>query len=225
MMNVFRLPVQVKSGCHAPYQLMRSEAIPLEVFGQPEHAFNASRTLSQGREACAAGEPFDSCQQLSRTCVTHSTDISSCLRMMMEKDIGYTLQMGSPKVTEASTDNEKAFKKGDLVWYAQRDGSYKAAKVIESADSQACHAQHEGARPLLRGCIESTLTSDVSQLSLKLLLTGAHHAAQMSVINTERAPRSVVHRSPDKALPILCRWLVWTSQCSHPRLQWTWASL
>ena len=61
MMNIFRLPVQVNSGCHASSRIMRSEAIPLEVFGQLKHTFNASSTAFAGHQASANGEPFDSC--------------------------------------------------------------------------------------------------------------------------------------------------------------------
>ena len=59
VMNMFRLPVQVHSGCYASSRIMRSEAIPLEVFGQPEVTFNASSTAIKGHKACATGEPFD----------------------------------------------------------------------------------------------------------------------------------------------------------------------
>ena len=105
-MKTLRLPVQVKSGCNASSEIMRSEAIPLELFGQSEDTFNASSTAFAGHFACAAGEPFDSCVN----CPFHLAEQNVCdisvrffplfLHMTMEKAIGYTMQMRLPRAQE-----------------------------------------------------------------------------------------------------------------------------
>ena len=151
-MNIICLPVQVKSGCNASSEIMRSEAIPLELFGQSEDTFNASSTAFAGHTACAAGEPFDSCVN----CPFHQVEQNVCYKVFRSisfspygNGVSYRIYHadGLTKGTGASTHNGKAFKKGDLVWYTQRDGSYKAAKVTQTqfAALQACHAQQEGA--------------------------------------------------------------------------------
>ena len=152
VMKTLRLPVQVKSACNASSGFMRSEAIPLELFGQSEDTFNASSTAFTGHTACAAGEPFDSCVN----CPLHRVEQNvwdKVLRSIKISPYGngerYRIYYadGLTKGTGASTHNGKAFNKGDLVWYTQRDGSYKAAKVtkVQFAALQACHAQQEGA--------------------------------------------------------------------------------
>ena len=152
VMNIVRLPVQVKSGCNAFSEIMRSEAIPLELFGQSEDIFNASSTAFAGHTACAAGEPFDSCIN----CPFHRVEQNRCDKVsrsiiMSPYGNGESYRTyyadGLTKGAGASTHNGNAFCKGDLVWYTQRDGSYKAAKVIKAqfAALQACHAQQEGA--------------------------------------------------------------------------------
>ena len=151
-MNTFRLPVQVNSGCNASSAIMRSEAIPLELFGQSEDTFNASSTAFAGHTACADGEPFDSCVN----CLLHGVEQN--VNDKVERSIivslygnGEIYRMyyadGLTKGTVASAHHKKPLKKGDLVWYTQRDGSYKAAKVTEAqfAALQACYAQQEGA--------------------------------------------------------------------------------
>ena len=133
-MNISRLPVQVKSGCNASSESMRTEAIPLELFGHSEDTFNASSTALAGHTACAAGEPFDSCAN----CPFYRVEQNVCgkvLRCAIVAPYGNGERCriyyadGLTKGTGASTHNGQAFKKGDLVWYTQRDGSYKGAKV------------------------------------------------------------------------------------------------